>query len=587
MRFITALCLALILMGLAAAPTAAAPTTYYLAPNGNDNNPGTEAQPWRNLWTAAGKMKPGDTVLVKNGNYKHFEIRTSGQPDAWITYRAYPGHNPRINGVDVAQGILVKGVSYIEISGFNLQGSSGNQFWIGSGINIEQSHHIRVVNNTVGHWGGGGISARESDHITIENNIVHDNAKTARFGNSGISLFEMQNRGGAATGFNNVIRGNTAYRNENRYAPYYSGDNPYDSSKIDDGNCIIIDRGNDRSYTGSTLIENNVCFDNGGRGIHTYRSSNVMVRHNTLFQNQRTDSINDGELTAIESQNIQFFNNLAYTRPGARATNTWASSNITYSHNLFYNTNRIPDKSGTDITGQDPLLLNASIDPGQANFRVLANSPIINAANAAQGVSHDISGRGRPYGGGYDIGAYEYTGDSYQLLGNGNFDLAGNNQRSAAGWRGKNLTNDRRVCDNAKRTVSRSAPCVFQFGGSRTVTSRIVMRLNGSPIHAGDSLNLNAWVESNNLNSAAKMRIVVRYQDGTRDRQVVNIEGGSSSFREYSTSVNVSKPVKLVNIQFVVPPGRGRMRIDDVSLNLNQSSAASEASLLPLPAPQN
>jgi hypothetical protein len=30
------------------------------------------------------------------------------------------------------------------------------------------------------------------------------------------------------------------------------------------------------AYTGSTLIENNVCFNNGGRGIHIFRADNVV-----------------------------------------------------------------------------------------------------------------------------------------------------------------------------------------------------------------------------------------------------------------------------------------------------------------------
>ena len=43
--------------------------TYYVAGDGNDNNPGTEAQPWRNIQRAVNVMQPGDTVLVKNGLY--------------------------------------------------------------------------------------------------------------------------------------------------------------------------------------------------------------------------------------------------------------------------------------------------------------------------------------------------------------------------------------------------------------------------------------------------------------------------------------------------------------------------------------
>src|ERR1043165_6677621 len=53
-------------VGLVAMPAGAA--TFYASPSGNDSNPGTSARPWRTL--QAGKaMKPGDTLLIADGQY--------------------------------------------------------------------------------------------------------------------------------------------------------------------------------------------------------------------------------------------------------------------------------------------------------------------------------------------------------------------------------------------------------------------------------------------------------------------------------------------------------------------------------------
>lgn len=67
--------------------------TYYVAKNGNDNNSGTEAQPWLNIQKAADKMIAGDVTFVKEGIYRERVIPlNSGREGHYITYQAYPGH---------------------------------------------------------------------------------------------------------------------------------------------------------------------------------------------------------------------------------------------------------------------------------------------------------------------------------------------------------------------------------------------------------------------------------------------------------------------------------------------------------------
>ena len=41
----------------------------------------------------------------------------------------------------------------------------------------------------------------------------------------------------------------------------------------------------DPVYDGTSLIENNVIFDNEGRGVHVYFSDRVLVRNNTAYHN--------------------------------------------------------------------------------------------------------------------------------------------------------------------------------------------------------------------------------------------------------------------------------------------------------------
>ena len=44
-------------------------TIYYVAPDGNDSNPGTESLPWRTIQKAANNMVAGDTVFIRAWTY--------------------------------------------------------------------------------------------------------------------------------------------------------------------------------------------------------------------------------------------------------------------------------------------------------------------------------------------------------------------------------------------------------------------------------------------------------------------------------------------------------------------------------------
>jgi hypothetical protein len=68
--------------------------TFYLATNGNDNNPGTS---WDKAWATLNKcqstLSSGDTVIIKNGFYGDFRNSSTGAYTAWITYKASPDQN--------------------------------------------------------------------------------------------------------------------------------------------------------------------------------------------------------------------------------------------------------------------------------------------------------------------------------------------------------------------------------------------------------------------------------------------------------------------------------------------------------------
>jgi len=83
---------------------------FYVAPDGNDNNPGTEAQPFATLGRARDAVREAKpqatgpiTVFVRQGTYYLAEPlvlapEDSGKADAPIRYQAYPGQKPTVSG---------------------------------------------------------------------------------------------------------------------------------------------------------------------------------------------------------------------------------------------------------------------------------------------------------------------------------------------------------------------------------------------------------------------------------------------------------------------------------------------------------
>ena len=83
--------------------------TYFVAPDGSDQNGGSLEKPFATITKAQSKVKPGDTVYIRGGAYKidnshvnrrHkiwkyvFELNKSGEAKKPITYSAYKGEKP-------------------------------------------------------------------------------------------------------------------------------------------------------------------------------------------------------------------------------------------------------------------------------------------------------------------------------------------------------------------------------------------------------------------------------------------------------------------------------------------------------------
>ncbi len=411
---------------------------YVSALTGNNANDGlSETTALLTIQTAADLTLPGDVVYVMDGTYVTpftdgdvVYISRSGTAAAWITYTNLPGHAPKLefNGW---QGFKIEGgVSYIEISGFEIEGNNANimlnaalnqpagcndpggnveGFYNGNGITSDgryqgRNHHISVRNCTIYNCAGAGIAMIQSDYITVENCNIYNNAWYSIYANSGLTLYQLWNADGT-TGTHNVIRNNFIANNEMR-VPW-----PDFNCEFTDGNGIIIDDSRNTQngsplgvYTARTLIENNVVNENGGRGIHVFESDHVDIRNNTTYQNGSTPEIADGEITAIFASDVMVTNNIMVARAG-EPVNKVNGTNIEYDYNLNFNSTIFDIQGPNSINGQDPLFT----DPAMGNWALQPGSPAIDVGTAAAGLyaTTDLYGQPRPQGAAPDMGALE------------------------------------------------------------------------------------------------------------------------------------------------------------------------------------
>ena len=160
----------------------------------------------------------------------------------------------------------------------------------------------------------------------------------------------------------------------------YNNISKYTGKTHTDGNGIIIDLHGGYpgapvvagvKYPARTLIENNVVYSNGVRGIHIYKSSNVLVRNNTCYQNLVDATYtNEGELSAVYAKDILFVNNVAYVDGTNRALTSYLNlENVVFRSNSYGN-GAVVLGTGTTSTGNVSGVTPASFySPTTFDFR--------------------------------------------------------------------------------------------------------------------------------------------------------------------------------------------------------------------------
>ncbi len=405
---------------------------WYCAPSGSDSNPGTQANPFRQIRAAVAVAQPGDTILVADGSYLGFSILNfTGTVAAPLTIQAQGTGAVITNTTDRTDYhsnrdiIFISYCFYVVIDG--LQGYNATR----AGLRIDNSPNVTVEHCTFGNNTTWGIVTDFSNNLLIQYNdcygsvqqhgvyvsdsslspivrynTFHDNAACGLHMNGGFpdgppglishALIEFNviyNNGAAGgSGINCDGVTNSAFIGNVIYNEHASGMSLYcDDGSPSSVNAVII--GNTFDIASDGRWDLNI--DNASTGAKVY--DNILLNHNPSHGSIMFDATNS--MAGFTSDyNVLCTGGIEVTEDDGASTigfPAWKTAGF----------------DAHSITATQAALFT---DWSTGKYTLIPGAPAIGAGVAAfagtTAPNVDLVGNPRPGPTGYSIGAYEVPG---------------------------------------------------------------------------------------------------------------------------------------------------------------------------------
>ena len=423
--FLTALVLSSNSLSL---PVLAGPMTYYVDqnhPSASDANPGSATQPWLTIAKAAEVASAGDTIVIKPGTYpERIQPQNSGAPGLPITFLANPRRSVTMFG------FYTQGSDYLRLEGFNIITDPSLTGWTERYGVFIRSDHVEVVDNYF-----EGLKS-----TAIQGYWHAPYPRNAYVAGNHIYLSQM---GLGITGYDWLVENNEVERlfkfggGDSDYSRFFGDNhvirgNKFHGMKLSEIGSAHVDCfqtfDNNGEFSHNVVIEGNWCqdFHQGFMGeAHYYRDISHLTFKNNVFVHGWAWGLAVQDISYVKVYNNTFVDiqhhGVGFSGPGAHhadiqnnifydtGTSYWfpENSNSSGDHNLIYNSSSPPAPGPHDLDGLDPNFVDLNGD----DFRLKASSPAKDAGTPLPTVNQDLRGFYRPYGNGWDVGAYELHPD--------------------------------------------------------------------------------------------------------------------------------------------------------------------------------
>lgn len=400
--------------------------TYYVSPDGDDENPGTEAEPWRTMYHAAYSAQRGDTVIFEDGLYEETRVayfEESGTETEPILFKSRNKHGAVIKYMNMpTTKIYIRGKSYITLQDFeitqNRKGVDTTDILIRV---VNDTNYIHIIGNKIHHAFEDGVKGSHTSNMLVEGNYIYDithegvdfvNVKDSTMRNN--EVYDVERNGLLAKGGSeNILIYNNYVHNANvmmRGSGIYLGGQT-DPVSTADPSVNGFEMWNGLAYNNVViselpgLLRQGITFM-GSKDSAAYNNIVIGAKYNIHFWEPNNVAIgwdwNPPNVNAVFKNNII----VGATVDGLGIVQT--PDNLVHDHNLYYGNATEPSEAN-GVYG-DPLLA----DPYNGNWHLGYGSPAIDAGEVIAGfmlkdgtlidVSHDYDGAVREAD--WDMGIY-------------------------------------------------------------------------------------------------------------------------------------------------------------------------------------
>ena len=352
-------------------PSACLATTYYVATTGNDNNSGTQAQPFATIGRAVYYANTGDTVLVADGIYSGAGNRNIDFGGRDRTVQSASG-NPANCIIDCQKSgcafILQSGeTANSYIAGFTIKNGTG---YNGGGI------YMYTIDPIVNNCTFTGNSATNDGGGMYEGTAT----KCIFIGNSAGSY-----GGGMAAGFESSLATNCTFTNNLAHSGGGGMDNGWATNCTFTGNSAGSGGGiNDGAATNCTFTSNSATYDGGG-GMYNGPATNC-----TFIGNSANGTYPDGGgMNYGTATNCTFTNNSATYGGG---TSDGTATNCTFIGNsAVYGGGMVGDGLSPNTATSCTFIGNSASSGGGMNYGTATNCIFTNNSAGSGGGTYAAS----------------------------------------------------------------------------------------------------------------------------------------------------------------------------------------------------
>jgi parallel beta-helix repeat protein len=397
--------------------------THWVSPDGDDDNPGTEELPWREIAHAAEMCEPGDVIEILDGTYASPILVDSkiGTADAPIVFRA-SGSGAIVDGSGTSDvdrdALFVTASSHVVFHGLHESGA------FRAGARVSESTFVTIQGCSFADNGTWGIFTDFSDDLRLLGNECSGSGEEHGIYHS--------NSGDRALIIGNYVHDNNASGIQINADPSMGGDGISSGCRIE-RNLIVANGGGgggaiNLASVRDSAIRNNVIVGNLATGIAMWDDGqgvewgcqDNLVEHNTVVhasgEGRFALSFVNGSTGNTIRDNVLV--------GGARGGLTYTADSLAglaSDYNLLYSVDGYPivedDAAGDTfdlagwqgVAGMDVHSIAAAPifgDSGAGDYSLDPASPGLDDG-VDSGLSICYDGSPRPKGAGYDMGAYD------------------------------------------------------------------------------------------------------------------------------------------------------------------------------------